>query len=167
MKTGLTPEILFEENEIGSKPTNGLVKQLTELFSETVHSVNTSNYTNEQLSIWAPKIINPEKWMDRINNNYLIIAKNGNDPIGFGELTSDGCIDMLYVDKNYLRKKIGQQLLEYITIKAQNEGINEILVESSITARPFFEIQGFNLIKKHVKQLNGRDFIVFIMNKKI
>ena len=139
MKTGLTPKILFEENEIGSTPTKGLVKQLTQLFFDTVHSVNICDYRNEQLNIWAPKIINQKKWMDRINNNYLIIAKNGNKPIGFGELTPEGCIDMLYVDKNYLGKKIGKQLLEYITIKAQKEGRNEILVESSITARPFFE----------------------------
>ena len=66
------------------------------------------------LSIWAPKIIKPEKWTDRINNNYLIIAKHGNDVLGFGELTSEGCIDMLYVDKDYLGQKIGQQLLGYI-----------------------------------------------------
>ena len=105
--------------------------------------------------------------MNRIYNSYLVTAKEGNNIVGFGELTSEGCVDMLYVHKGYLRQKIGQQLLEYITRRALKLGMDEIFVEASVTARPFFEKLGFDTIKKMVKQLNGRDFIVYMMNKRI
>ena len=65
MKKKLTREIIFDEIGIGLKPTNELVSRLIELFFDTVHSVNISDYTCKQLNIWAPEDINPEK-MDGI-----------------------------------------------------------------------------------------------------
>ena len=74
---------------------------------------------------------------------------------------------MLYVNKDYQGQNIGTQLLEYIIGMALKLGLDEIFVEASVTARPFFEKSGFNWIKKRVKQLNDCDFIVFRMNKRI
>jgi putative acetyltransferase len=167
MKKQLTREIVFEEIEIGLKPTNKLVSLLIELFFDAVHTVNMGDYTREQLDIWAPEVINPEKWMERINDNYLVMAKDANKIVGFGELTSEGCVDLFYVHNEYLRQNIGQHLLGYLIRRALKLGMDEIFVEASVTARPFFEKSGFDLIKKHVKQLNGCDFIVYIMNKRI
>jgi putative acetyltransferase len=160
-------KIVFEEKEIGSEPTNELVLRLTELFFDTVHSVNVCDYTEEQIDTWAPENINHEKWKDRIRDNYLILAEDGSKVVGFGELTVKGCIDMLYVDEDYLLQKIGQQLLERIIGKARELNINEVLVEASVTSKPFFENQGFNLIKRRVKKLNKVDFIIFKMKKRI
>jgi putative acetyltransferase len=120
MKTKLTHNIIFEEKEMGLKPTDDLVNGLIKLFSDTVHSVNVVDYTYEQLSTWAPEDIDPKKWMDRVKNNYMVTAKDGNIVVGFGELTFEGCIDMLYVDNHYLLQKIGQQLLDFVIIKPGN-----------------------------------------------
>ena len=45
--------------------------------------------------------------------------------------------------------------------------MDEIFVEASVTARPFFERLGFDTIRRMVKQLNGCDFIIYIMNIQI
>ena len=45
MKNKLTQEKVFEEIGIGLKPTNELVSGLIELFFNTVHSVNSCDYT--------------------------------------------------------------------------------------------------------------------------
>jgi putative acetyltransferase len=140
---------------------------LFDLFWETVHSVNAEDYTNEQLETWAPEQTDTEKWKNRIENNFVVIAKMGNKIVGFSELSPKGCIDMLYVHKDYLRQKVGQQLLEYIIQKAKNVGFTEVFTEASITARPFFEKQGFKLIKKQVKTINTVDFINYKMKKGI
>lgn len=80
---------------------------LIKLFREVVHSVNIKDYTKNQLDVWAPETIDTEKWRNRIKNNHVIIAKKGNRIIGFGELSPNGCIDMLYVHNDYLRQKVG------------------------------------------------------------
>ena len=75
MKNKLKQEIVFEENRIVLKPTNELVCELIELFFNTVHSVNNDDYTCEQLNIWAPEDINPEKWIDWIYNKLFGYCK--------------------------------------------------------------------------------------------
>lgn len=134
------------------------------LFYETVHTVNKEDYNQMQLNAWAPKNIDSEKWRKRISNNYLFIAKCENI-VGLGELSPKGCISMLYVHKDYLGQGIGKKLLNLMIKKAQELNIGEIFTEASITAKPFFEFQGFNVIKKQIKTLNGVDFINYQMKK--
>lgn len=93
---------------------------LIKLFYETVHSLNAKDYTNEQLDTWAPKQVNIEKWKNRIQNNFVVLAKNNSKIIGWGELSPKGCIDMLYVHKNYLRKNVGQKLVRVLSKKLKS-----------------------------------------------
>ncbi len=140
---------------------------LTRLFYEVVHSVNAKDYTKEQLDTWAPEKIDAEKWKNRIQNNFIVMAKDENKVIGFGELSPDGCIDMLYVQKEYLSQKVGQTLLEHLIKKAKAIDLDEVVTEASITAKPFFEKQGFEAVKKQIKTLNNVEFINYKMRKKI
>lgn len=139
---------------------------LTTLFFETVHSVNKDDYNQIQLNAWAPRNIDSEKWRERISNNYLFVAR-ADKIIGFGELSPDGCISMLYVHKDYLRLGIAKKLLDLMIKKAQDLGIKEIFTEANVTSKPFLESQGFRVIKKQTKTFNGVDFINYIMIKTI
>jgi len=141
--------------------------ELIELFLDVVHSVNAADYTQEQLDMWAPEQVDTEKWRNRIENNFVVIVENENKIVGFGELSPEGCIDMLYVHKDYLRQKVGQQLLECLIQKAKNWGFTEVVTEASITARPFFEKQGFKMVKKQIKTLNSVYFVNYKMKKRI
>lgn len=140
---------------------------LINLFVEVVHTVNENDYTREQLDVWAPEKIDIKKWKTRIKNNFVAVAKDGNKIIGFGELSPEGCIDMIYVHKDYLSQKIGQMLLECLVQKAKKLSLTEVITEASITAKPFFEKYGFKLIKKQVKTINDVDFVNYRMDKKI
>jgi len=141
--------------------------ELIELFLDVVHSVNAEDYTDKQLDTWAPEQVDIEKWRNRLENNFVVIAKKENKIMGFGELSPEGCIDMLYVHKGYLRQKVGQQLLECLIQKAQNMEFTEVATEASITARPFFENQGFKVTKKQIKRFNNVNFINYKMKKSI
>lgn len=82
-------------------------------------------------------------------------------------MTVNGCIDMLYVHKDYLKQRIGKRLLELMIEKAQELNIDEIFTDASTTAKPFFETQWFDVIKKQVKTINDVDFINYKMKKKV
>ncbi|HML05299.1 MAG TPA: GNAT family N-acetyltransferase [Methanobacterium sp.] len=139
---------------------------LITLFFETVHTVNKEDYDQIQLNVWAPKNIDSEKWRKRISNNYLFVARDERI-VGFGELSPDGCISMLYVHKDYLRRGIGKELLDLMVEKARELNILEIFTEASITSKPFFESQGFKIVKKQVKTFNNVNFINYQMKKTI
>ncbi|MDI6724995.1 MAG: GNAT family N-acetyltransferase [Methanobacterium sp.] len=145
----------------------GNFEDLYRLFYETIHSVNAKDYRKDQLDTWAPEKIGTEKWKRRIQNYFVVIAKDEDKIIGFGELSPEGCIEMLYVHKNYLSQKVGQKLLESLIKKAKTIHLSRVVTESSITAKPFFEKQGFEILKKQVKTFNNVDFLNYKMKKRI
>ena len=66
-------------------------KALTELFYETVHSVNTKDYTKEQVDAWADGNVDLEKWNQSFLEHYTVIAEEENGIIGFGAIWT-GCM---------------------------------------------------------------------------
>lgn len=67
-------------------------KALTELFYETVHSVNTKDYTKEQVDAWADGNVDLEKWNQSFLEHYTVIAEEENGIIGFGDISDTGCM---------------------------------------------------------------------------
>lgn len=43
-------------------------EEITELFYNTVHTVNAKDDTEEQLNVWAARPIDLEKWIDHFSN---------------------------------------------------------------------------------------------------
>ena len=68
-------------------------KALTELFYETVHSVNTKDYTKEQVDAWADGNVDLEKWNQSFLEHYTVIAEEENGIIGFGDISDTGYLD--------------------------------------------------------------------------
>ena len=73
-------------------------KALTELFYETVHSVNTKDYTKEQVDAWADGNVDLEKWNQSFLEHYTVIAEEENGITGFGDISDTGYLDRLYGD---------------------------------------------------------------------
>ena len=43
-------------------------KEITELFYNTIHTVNAKDYTKEQLDVWATGQVDLEKWNQSLQN---------------------------------------------------------------------------------------------------
>jgi GNAT superfamily N-acetyltransferase len=125
-------------------------REIAELFHDTVHSVNSRDYTREQLAVWAPPEIDYEHWKRRLDEKKTIVAEISEKIVGFAELDPDGHIDCFYVHKDYQRRKIGQQMLDRLTRNAKGMGICRLYSEVSVTAVPFFEKNGFRMIRENI-----------------
>lgn len=49
-------------------------KELTELFYNTVHTVNIKDYTKEQLNVWATGKVDLEKWNKSLQEHYSLVV---------------------------------------------------------------------------------------------
>lgn len=49
-------------------------KEITELFYNTVHTINAKDYTKEQLDVWATGQADLEKWNQSLQEHYSTIA---------------------------------------------------------------------------------------------
>lgn len=139
--------------------------QVVNLFYQVVHTVNIQDYSQKQVKAWAPDVTDRDAWQQHLLQNTTIVVEEGDVIVGFGELTSGGHIHTMFVHKDYQRKGIASRILEQLEQEARKLGVQQLTTEASITARPFFEKRGFEVIEKQIKKLRGVDFINFCMKK--
>ncbi len=142
------------------------LKQIVELFINTVHNINKKDYTKEQLNAWANLNYDLEIWEKRFEKSKPYLCMLENEVVGFCEYY-DGYIDCFYVHYKYQNFGIGKLLLNHIINLAKNENINKIKVDASITAKLFFEKFEFKEIRKNVVKRENIELINFSMEREI
>lgn len=136
-------------------------KEITELFYNTVHTVNSKDYSEEQLNAWATGEVDLEQWNRSLQEHFSLIAVDDGIIVGFGDIDSTGYLDRLYVHKDYQRKGIATALCETLEKTVQNK----IITHASITARPFFENRGYKVITEQQVVRQNISLTNFIMEK--
>src|ERR1700754_4256832 len=87
------------------------------------------------------------------------------EPAGFTDLEPDGHLDMMFVDPRFHQRGVATALVRRAEAEARRVGLREIFAEVSITARPFFERQGFSVVAPHPIELHGLVFKTWRMTK--
>ncbi len=141
----------------------GDLEVIQNLFVETIKSTCTSDYSQEQIDVWTSSIENSKKWIHKIKTQYFIVAQIEDEIVGFGALKNQNYVDLLYVHKDHLRKGIAKQILNKLKNKAHERGHQSVSSDVSITARPFFEKNGFNVVKENEFELKGVLISNFLM----
>jgi putative acetyltransferase len=136
-----------------------------ELFYQTIHTVCSNDYSNQQLDIWAPEVSRSGDFPRPLENNDCFVAVFDEEIIGFADITKDGYLDRFFVHKDYQGKGMGKRLLSAIEQRALERGLKTITIEASITARPFFEKMGYEMIQKQQKIVKDVAFENFKMKK--
>lgn len=127
-------------------------KCLTELFYDTVHTVNAKDYTEEQLNVWATGKVNLDEWNRSLSEHYAVVAVVDNVIAGFGDIDQTGYLDRLYVHKDYQQQGVAAAICDELE-KAVSVQI--ITTHASITARPFFEKRGYRVRKEQQVERQG------------
>jgi putative acetyltransferase len=94
-----------------------------------------------------------------------VVAEEGGRPVGFAELEPGGHIDRVDVSADHQRRGIARQLLAAIMAEARCAGVTRRFTEASITARPFFEAQGFAVFGPQVVTCRGAEFVNYRMER--
>ncbi len=137
-------------------------KELTELFYHTVHTVNARDYTKEQLNAWADGKPDLEKWDQGFGSHYSLVAAEGECLVGFGDIDETGYLDHLYVHAEYQGRGIATAICD----KLEQAVSGPIETHASITARPFFEKRGYQVVKEQRVERAGVQLTNFVMIKR-
>ena len=108
-----------------------------------------------------------EAWLARLAAPWTLVAVSEEAITGFGQLRTDGRVDYLYVHAEHQREGIGSLLLESLIESGRAHGLENLTVEASITARPFFERHGFELAVEQRVHRRGVDFVNFLMDRSV
>lgn len=143
------------------------VQALANIFYNTIHRINIQHYTEEQVNVWAPKssVENTEGWAKKFLRTKPIIATVGDEIVGFAEFEPNGHIDCFYCHHEWIGKGVGLALMKEILHRAKNNHIHHIFSEVSITAKPFFEKQGFKVVTEQTIVRKGIKLTNFKMER--
>lgn len=130
--------------------------EIADLFHGSVHAIDSSAYSNEELEAWAPSPINYAFWEQRLKKQKPFVATENGIIFGFIELEPSGHIDCLYVHKEHQGSGVASQLLQYTLEIAKKRGVNRLSVEASLVAMPLFKKHGFKVQQKNIVKLRGQ-----------
>ena len=136
-------------------------KEITELFYHTVHTVNAKDYTKEQLNVWATGQVDLKEWNQSLQGHYSIVAVENDVIVGFGDIDSTGYLDRLYVHADYQGKGIATAICNQL----EHAVLGSITTHASITAKPFFEKRGYQVVKEQQVERQGIFLTNFCMEK--
>lgn len=141
------------------------VGMITQLFRDTIQSVNSKDYPEDEIDDWSSWWTDHDKWQKRIEEQYFIKAIIDDKTVGFSSLATDGYLDFMFTHKDYQGQGVAAKLLSKIEKKAKEQGNNLIYSDVSITAKGFFEKHGFIVEKQQFKKSRNKELINFRMTK--
>ena len=138
---------------------------LLTLFRDTIRRVNCRDYAPDQIRAWASDDIDPQVWAGRFAGRFVAVADEAGRAVGFADLEASGHIDRVYVSADHQGRGVARLLLSAVVGEAQRLGVARLFTEASITARRFFESQGFVVLTQQVVTLRGVEFVNYRMER--
>ncbi|MGE3319108.1 MAG: GNAT family N-acetyltransferase [Candidatus Berkiella sp.] len=139
-------------------------EDLANIYYNTIHTINIKDYNETQVNAWAPIATKQaEGWAKKWEKLLPWVALLDNKRVGFVEFEESGHIDCFYCHHDYQGKGIGKALMDQVKKIAKENNIQRIWAEVSITAKPFFEHQGFKVVKQQTVNVRGVDLINYVM----
>ncbi|KAJ8908574.1 hypothetical protein NDN08_005279 [Rhodosorus marinus] len=138
---------------------------VAKLFMNTVRKVNGKDYSEFQCEVWARVGLDTNRMNRRLARSWLaLVAERGQKVVGFMSVVGGSHLDMMYVHHEHQREGIGRILFEHALECAEKVfPMRPLTVHASITARPFFESLGFQILKERILSVRGVLYKQFVM----
>ncbi|MFK8186474.1 MAG: GNAT family N-acetyltransferase [Phormidesmis sp.] len=149
------------------KYISGEEEALWAIYFGAVRNVCIRDYTDEQVKAWAPDEVDMDSWREKIRQLNPYVAVLEGEIVGYADLQHDGCIDHFFIDCQYQRRGVGNDLMVEIIANAQSKGISKLYSHVSKTAKDFYLAQGFKVFRDNTVTVRGVDFTNFIMERKV
>ncbi len=121
-------------------------------------------YSEIERVVWKRSAEDKERWKKKIDSQYFILAKRDSELIGMGSLEKD-YIDVLYVHPAFSGMGIAHNIYKELERQAIDTGQVKLETDASYVARPFFERQGFEVVRMNRNNRYGVELINFRMRK--
>ncbi len=138
------------------------------LFRDTILTVNLQDYTPEEVADWASCGDDIARWHTLFSTlHFLVAMDSAGNLTGYASLRDDGYLHSLFVHKDHQGEGIASALLSAMEDYARRHGIPEITSEVSLTARPFFERRGYQVVKAQKARARRLYLTNFVMSKSL
>ena len=131
------------------------VPLLAEIFRAAIEELAAEDYSETQQEAWASTADDEEEFGAKLAGELTLVATFGGAAVGFASLADNTRIDMLYVHPAAAGQGAGAMLADALEKLAAARGAKELTVDSSDTARGFFEKRGFSPKTRNTVTIGG------------
>ena len=136
------------------------------VFLDAVTVTAANDYSPEQVSAWsAPQERDLTEWNLARTGLGTVVAIIDGELAGFSDVSADGYIHMMFVASRFGRRGVAHDLLAALEQRAHSLGVSSLSTNASITARPFFERNGFVVVAEQFPVTRGVGMRNFRMAK--
>ena len=130
--------------------------QCLELIKTSIVELASECYSREQLEAWIDQYPNPTIFLTWRNRRKMLVARQDENLVGFGQLAYDlKEIVAVHVMPQMIRSGIGSRIVSALEDEARNSEIEELIVEASLNAVPFYKACGYQAVKEMVFHCNN------------
>ena len=138
-----------------------------EVFYASIRITAAADYSPEQIEAWASPEIDVSGWTAKRMARTTTVAVIDGTVVGFTDVDRDGYIDMLFVHPSHSRRGVATGLLHWVLEEARRSGACSLTTHASITARPFFEAHGFEVLGERHPIIRGVALQNYVMSRPI
>ncbi|MFC6200358.1 GNAT family N-acetyltransferase [Lactiplantibacillus nangangensis] len=139
---------------------------IRQLFRQTIQTVNAHDYTPAQLTAWigSDDMATRKCWRASFAAHTTLVAVQADQLVGFADMSATGYLDRLYIHADMQHQGIAHAL---VTALERAVLVKRYETAASITARPFFERQGYHVIRAQQVERAGIKLTNYLMQKNI
>lgn len=127
---------------------------IVNIHTESVERIASKDYSEKEIDAWASKDTEDVKLKE---TEIRFVAEKDEELIGFSEYNmKEGEITGMYIKPEFTRQGVGKELLKQVEEHAKAEEINRLSCYSTITAKEFYERQGYVVLEKTSMRLVTR-----------
>jgi len=139
--------------------------EIWQLFHCTIQHINAQHYSQKKLRAWSPAEYDKEVWTEKLARLCSFVCVSDDKIVGYSDVQKNGYIDHFFCHHQYQGKGVGTALMTHIHTLAKQQDMTQLSADVSITAKPFFEINGFKVVKQQAVPTRGQILVNFKMIK--
>jgi len=116
---------------------------VAQIFQASIAELTGDDYSEAQQEAWASVADGAADFAAKLGGQLTLIATHDGEAVGFASLAGKDKIDMLYVHPDAAGQGAGATLADALEKLAAARGAEKLTVDSSDTARGFFEKRGY------------------------
>jgi N-acetylglutamate synthase-like GNAT family acetyltransferase len=132
---------------------------LSEVIRRALREVNARDYEPAVIDAVTANF-SREKLLEAVKSRPVFVAALDGEIVGTGSLDGN-LVRSMFVRPDHARRGIGATLMHKIEVLAIAQGIERLVLQSSITAEGFYRRHGFEAVRDHI---HGRERTI-IMEK--
>lgn len=133
------------------------------VFVRAIRESAIRDYSSAQIDAWAG-VDRSDAWY-AVDDRLIWVAVVDDLVVGFTDLELSGHLDRMYVHPEHEGRGVASALLNRLEDAARSKGLPRLFTEASITAKPFFERRGFEVLAAQIVEFRGEQFTNFRMEK--